>query len=101
MPVLQYKIDAIEYSFIGDEEYITEKLVPENYKFGIVSSFPAKDIANYIIHAFVWNLAVYLGEKKDIGFAVSSDRNKTDKLYFVRVKDWIDYILFCIENSKI
>lgn len=100
MPLLTYRIDVTEFPFVGDKDFIIERIIPDNYSTGSNNNYLAKDICNYVIHAFVWGVARYINSR-EVVFCVASDKNKEEKLILVRISDWIKYLKACIEYSVI
>ena len=100
-PLLDYRIQVTEFPFIGDETFIIERVIPDNYSTGKENNnYLAKDICNYIIHSFVWAVAKYENSDKTV-FCVASDKMKTRSLFAVTVDEWIRYLKACIEYSVI
>ena len=60
----------------------------------------ARKVCNWLIHSFLLKLVENEGGKGIFGFAVSSDYDKSKKLYIIEIKDWIEYIRF-VETDNI
>lgn len=100
MPLLTYKIDVTEFPFVRDKDFIIERIIPDNYISGLNNCYLAKDICNYVIHAFVWCVTKY-ANTREVVFCVASDKNKEEKLIAVKISEWIKYIKACVECSTI
>ena len=100
MPLLTYKIAVTEFPFVGDKDFIIERIIPDNYSTGSINSYLAKDICNYVIHAFVWCVTKYSNSREAV-FCVASDKNKEEKLIAVKISEWIIFLRACIEYSTI
>ncbi len=58
----------------------------------------ARDVCNWLIHSFSFQFSV---DDKGLvdGFLVSSDRDKNDKLYHVRIENWFSYIEYILSDT--
>lgn len=99
LKLLHYEITAYKYLFIGEPDYIIEKVFPENYGASEKVFLKSNELLNQIIHSFVYGIANK--DSKPLGFLVASDKSKTDCLYLVEFKEYIRTIEFFIENSSI
>lgn len=102
LALLHYELSAVEYAFDGDKDFILHKVRTDYYHAGNHTvKIEAKTICNSIVHSYIWNLAYGNGRKGVIGFLVASDFDKEKLLYFVKMKDWIDFISYCKDKCKI
>ena len=98
LEVMRYRAPLKEYSYTGDD-FVTYRVSVEDYDYS-----KAKDIkmdldqlCNKVIHSYVWSV-VYSG--KDVhGVVFASDKEKTDKLYLLKLSDWIDMLQYCIDEA--
>ena len=98
LTVMHYRAPLKEYPYTGDG-LVAYKVTVENYDYK-----NAKDIkmdldqlCNKIIHSYVWSI-VYSGRKVH-GIAFASDKEKTDKLFVLKISDWIDVLQMCIDEA--
>lgn len=98
LEVMHYRVPLKEYPYIGDG-FVAYRVTVEDYDYK-----NAKDIkmdldqlCNKIIHSYVWSI-VYSG-KEVYGVAFASDKEKTDKLYLLRLSDWLDTLQLCIDEA--
>ena len=102
--LLKYDIPCMQWNFKGDKDFILHRVIIDNYKEkGKEINLSHDKIYNAIVHSYIWGLT-YSGEankRRISGFLVSSDRFKEKILYYVELKDWIDYVNYCIEKSVV
>lgn len=102
LALLHYDIPAVEYALDGDKDFILHKVIADYYHVGNRSiKVEAKTICNSIVHSYIWNLAYRSNHKGIIGFLTASDKDKEKLLYFVKMKDWINYLIYCKDKCKI
>ena len=91
LPLFHYDLPVVEYAFNGDKDFILHNVITDYYNAGNRSvTVEAKTICNSIVHSYIWNLAC--NNKRIVGFLTASDYDKEKKLYFVKLRDWIDCI---------
>ncbi len=97
-------LPVVEYEFDGDKDFILQKVITDYYHAGprnySINKKP-KTICNYIIHSYIWNLAYESNKRGIIGFLTASDFDKEKKLYFVKLTDWINCIIYCKEKCNV
>lgn len=103
LKLLKYKVKVRVYPFFGDERFIVERVIPENYDYknAAIKDIELNKLCNQIIHSFVWSLAYDQDLKKIKSVLFASDKAKEDVLYLLELKEFIKAIDFCIENGNI
>lgn len=99
--LVKYRVPIRTYPFIGDELWISHKVSVEDYDNESAQEIKLDlDIlCNKIIHSYIWSI-VYLG-KKTYGVGFASDKEKVEKLYLLKMSDWIDTLQFCINEANV
>lgn len=71
-----------------------------DWKNGITKTVQGKDICNWLIHSYIFNIIE--NDKSNFpvdSFMVSSDYDKNKFLYIVTLNDWLKYIDFIANDS--
>ena len=103
LELIKYKVKVTTYPFSGDENFIIERAIPENYnqEEAIDEEIPLNTLCNQIIHSFVWSVVHEQNSLKVCEVLFASDKEKTNILYALKPEDFIKAINFCIEKGTI
>jgi len=71
------------YCFMDDDMY--------DWKNSVNSTIPIKEIINFLIHSYVFNIGLNDAYKAE-SFFVSSDYDRNKYLYEIQMKDWYDVL---------
>jgi hypothetical protein len=103
LKIIKYKVSVTIYPFSGDEDFIIERVIPDNYDYKnkAQEKIELNKLCNQIIHSFVWSVAYEQKSKKIHGVLFASDKEKAKVMYLLEPKEWIKAIRFCIKNGNI
>ena len=103
LKLLKYKVKVTVYPFSGDENFIIERVIPENYdcKNAVEKEIELNTLCNQIIHSFVWSIAYEPKPHKIFGVFFASDKAKEDVLCVLEPDELIKAIKFCVEKGNI
>jgi len=59
-----------------------------------------KDICNWLIHSYLFFFN-YNEEETIDGFFVASDYDRNKTLYYIRIRDWLDYMTFIASDDVV
>lgn len=100
--ILEAKIHAIEFPFVGDEEwYVRGKIFASEYDSGKNVDLNSKEICNWIVHSYCWSIVKSFDDRKYSGFLVASDFDKVKCIHFVSFKDWINFLELVIREASV
>lgn len=66
---------------------------------GKKESYLVKDVSNWILHSYIWNLGSLDQERKIEGFFISSDFDKAKFVNYISFEVWINTIIKCAEEA--
>lgn len=101
--LLKHEVDVSVSPFCGDEDFVFERLLPEDYDFKQtkVEKVGLNFLCNQIIHSFKWSVIYFQNSRKVYGFAVASDQESKKNVYIFEINEFIKAVEFCIENGNI
>lgn len=102
LPILDMKVSLTRYPFIGDESFILNKPIIEDYDQANkeLVEIPLREVCNQIIHSYVWGTITKNG-KEVYGILMVSDRKKKDFIYLLKLEDWLDAMNKCALESTV
>lgn len=102
IPILNYKVRLAKYPFIGDETFIFNKPIIEDYDQSQkeIVNLGIRDVCNQIIHSYIWG-TVTKNSKEVYGFLMVSDFDKAKCIYLLELKEWLSVLDTCISESTV
>lgn len=98
--VLHTSIKATRYPYTGEEGGgIRETVFAQDYGKGQDVGVKVKDVCNWLIHSYVWEVATS-GGKNFAGFLVASDFDKEKCVYYIPFEEWYALLIMTIENRE-
>lgn len=93
-------IAATKYPYNGEKDCIIKgELCAENYGKGQVVNPTVKEVCNWLLHSYVWDVVGYSHQKGYAGFLIVSDYDKEKFLHFVSFDDWQKTLTAVIEKG--
>ena len=98
--LVETKLPAIRYPYTGQEGWsLRSKLCPEDYGSGTKVELTVKDVCNWLLHSYVWNLAWDSDKKSYAGFFVASDFDREKYVHAIHFSDWQTVLKLCLDES--
>lgn len=94
-------LKAIKYPYTGEEGWtVRSKLCASDYGKGQDVCVNAKDVCNWLLHSYVWGVALDANKKTFAGFLVASDFDKEKFIHYISFGEWYTLLKLVIENGK-
>ena len=102
LAILDSVVTLVKYPFIGDESFILNKPILEDYDQSRkeIVKIPLREVCNQIIHSYVWGTITRNG-KEVYGILMVSDRKKKEFIYLLELKEWMNVLETCAFKSTV